>query len=380
MGKIAPVALCLAVLALVGLGVVILASTSVWDEGPAMEYFHLKRQILWLVAGLVLAGFLMVTDYRLLKDIWLPLALVSTVLLLLCYVPGIRVESNGEARWIKAPLIGRFQPSELAKLTSMISLAAWYAKYQAEKRTFWKGFVLPGALIGVPIVLVLFETDMGTAAAMSGAGFLLLFVAGARLRYLFPTILAGALALVVVVQSNDNRRKRIEAFQNLEEHRLGVGLQQYRSIMAFANGGVAGVGLGNGLEKHGYLPEAHTDFIFPMVGEELGLRVTLGVVFCFVMISVFGIQISLAAPDLFGRLLGVGLTAVIIVPAVMNMGVTTVLLPNTGLPLPFVSYGGSSLVFTLAMVGLLLSIHRRVVLVERAELPVIKEKKLEIRI
>lgn len=372
--------LCLAALALLTLGVVILASTSVWDEAPDQEYYHLKRQITWLAVGLVVSFFLSVSDYRWLKKCWIPLALISTALLLLCYVPGAQVESNGEFRWIKAPLIGRFQPSELAKLTSMISLAAWFAKYQSETRTFWKGFIFPGMLIGIPIVLVLFETDMGTAAAMAAAGFIVLFLAGVRLRFLIPTIILGAGTLVVVVQSNDNRRERIEAFQDLEKHRLGRGLQQYRALMAFANGGVNGVGLGNGSEKHGYLPEAHTDFIFPMIGEELGLRFTLGVVFCFVVIAVFGMGISLAAPDLFGKLLGMGVTAVIIVPAMMNMGVTTVLLPNTGLPLPFVSYGGSNLVFTMCMIGVLLSIHRCCVDIERGELPAIKEKKLELRI
>lgn len=380
MGKSASVIICLATIALLTLGVVILASTSVWDEAPDQEYYHLKRQIVWLGVGLVLSFFISISDYRWLKKCWIPLALISTVLLLLCYVPGMQVESNGEFRWIKAPLIGRFQPSELAKLTSMISLAAWFSKYQAETRTFWKGFVFPGVLIGIPIALVLFETDMGTAAAMAMAGFIVIFLAGARLRYLIPTIIFGAVALTAIVQSNDNRRERIEAFLDLEKHRLGRGLQQYRALMAFTNGGVKGVGLGNGSEKHGYLPEAHTDFIFPMVGEELGLRFTLGVVFCFVLITIFGMGISLSAPDLFGKLLGMGVTAVIIVPAIMNMGVTTVLLPNTGLPLPFVSYGGSNLVFTMSMIGVLISIHRRQVSGERGELPILTKKKLELRI
>ena len=380
MGKTPAVILCLAVIALLTLGVVILASTGVWDEAPGEEYHLLKRQIQWLFTGLAVAAVLAVTDYRLLRGLWIPLAIISTILLILCYVPGIQYESNGETRWIKAPFIGRFQPSEMAKLTSVISLAAWFCRYQAETRTLWRGFIFPGILVGIPILLVLFETDMGTAAAMAGAAFLLFFLTGTRLLYLVPTIILGAGAMVAVVSSNDNRMARIEAFRNLEEHRLGVGLQQYRALFAFGNGGVTGVGLGNGAEKHGYLPEAHTDFIFPIVGEELGLRATLATVFCFVIITVFGFGIALAAPDHFGRMLGMGLTAIIVVPALMNMGVTTHLLPNTGLPLPFVSYGGSNLVFTLAMVGILLSIHRRTVRHERAEMPAIKEKRLDLRI
>ena len=146
---------------------------------------------------------------------------------------------------------------------------------------------------------------------------------------------------------------------DLEANKLGSGLQQWRSIIAFSNGGYNGLGLGNGAEKHGYLPYAHTDFIFPMVGEELGLWFTLGTIFCYVIIAVYGIGVAIYASDAFGRLLAIGLTGLIVIPSMMNIGVTTGLLPNTGLPLPFVSYGGTNLVFTLVAVGLLISIHRR---------------------
>ena len=145
----------------------------------------------------------------------------------------------------------------------------------------------------------------------------------------------------------------------MEANKLGAALQQWRSLLAFSNGGVDGLGLGNGAEKHGYLPFAHTDFIFPIIGEELGLWFTLGTVLCFVIIAVYGIGVAIYANDMFGRLLAIGLTCLIVVPSMMNIGVTTGLLPNTGLPLPFVSYGGTNLVFTLVAIGLLISIHRR---------------------
>ena len=221
---------------------------------------------------------------------------------------------------------------------------------------------------------------MGTAAAVGAAGFALMFVAGTRWWWLAISAVGALSGLRYMVMSNENRMARILAYLDLEETRLGAGLQQFRAMLAFGSGGLTGVGLGNGAEKHGYLPFAHTDFIFSMIGEELGLVATLGVVFCFVLITVAGLSIALNAPDHFGRLLGVGVTAVIVIPAIMNIGVTTAMLPNTGLPLPFVSYGGSNLVFTLAAIGVLVSLHRRARYVEMAEMPVIKERKLALKI
>jgi cell division protein FtsW len=175
---------------------------------------------------------------------------------------------------------------------------------------------------------------------------------------------------------------KFEALLNLDDPDVQrkAGYQQYRSKLALASGGLLGAGLGNGAEKHGYLPEAHTDFIFPVAGEELGLLCTLGIVFCFVLISTCGISIALHAPDLFGRLLGIGLTVVVTIPALMNIGVATSVLPNTGLPLPFVSYGGTNLVFTLIAIGLLISLHRRSDQISRKELPVTRERQLALKI
>jgi cell division protein FtsW len=209
-----------------------------------------------------------------------------------------------------------------------------------------------------------------------------MFTAGTRVSLLVLVAVMGFAGLTYAVKSDPNRMRRIEALQDQDskEHREGAFWQQYRAKLAFASGGFIGVGLGNGAEKHEHLPEAHTDFIFPVIGEELGLLSTLGVVFCFVLVSCAGVSISLHVPDHFGKLLGLGLTAVIALPALMNIGVATSLLPNTGLPLPFVSYGGTNLVFTLAAVGVLVSLHRRAFYVECTEMPVIKETKLALKI
>ena len=242
--------------------------------------------------------------------------------------------------------------------------------------------MLPGLLLGIPVALIFFEKDMGTAVALGGAGFLVMFTGGTRVTLLSLVTVFGILGLYKAVESDPYRRMKFEALLNLDDPEVQrkAGYQQYRAKLALASGGLLGAGLGNGAEKHGYLPEAHTDFIFPVAGEELGLLCTLGIVFCFVLISTSGISIAVHATDRFGKLLGLGLTAVITLPALMNIGVATSVLPNTGLPLPFVSYGGTNLVFTLAAVGLLVSLHRRAYYAECAEMPVIKEKQLALKI
>ena len=383
MGRNAAIALCLAVSLLVALGLIMLASTSAWvngvDEDP---YLLVKRQGAFAAVGLLAAFVTGCIDYRILRRVWIPLLVVGCLLLLLCYVPGVQVVVKGEARWIWAPVIGRFQPSEVAKIVVIIALAAWFAQYQAEAKSFLRGFVLPGLVLGIPVALIFFEKDMGTAVALGGAGFLVMFTAGTRVSLLSLVAVIAILGLYKAVESDPYRRMKFEALLNLDDPEVQrkAGYQQYRAKLALASGGLLGAGLGNGAEKHGYLPEAHTDFIFPVVGEELGLLCTLGIVFSFVLISTSGISIALHASDPFGKLLGLGITAVIALPALMNIGVATSVLPNTGLPLPFVSYGGTNLVFTLAAVGLLVSLHRRACHAERSEMPVIKEKQLALKI
>lgn len=381
MGRKNAIYLCLAVTALVTLGLVMLTSTSVWDD-EVDGYALVRKQAQWIGLGVVLAAVVSACDYRKLRRWWVPLFIVSCTLLVLCYVPGIAREVKGESRWIRLPGLPQFQPSELAKIFVIMGIAAWYAHFQTENRTFFKGFVFPAALLGVPVVLIFFEKDMGTAMALGAAGAVVMYCAGARTPYLGTSAAAGLAGMGFVVWQNPERMGRIMALFDLEDdkYRLGDGYQQLHGLYAFANGGIGGTGLGNGVEKHGYLPEAHTDFIFPAIGEELGLWFTLGSVFCFVIIVVFGISIAMHAKDIFGKLMAVGLTSIVVIPAMMNIGVTTAVLPNTGLPLPFISYGGTNLIFTLVSVGMLISIHRHTVFADRKEMPVISGKKQCVRI
>ncbi|MBB5351952.1 cell division protein FtsW [Haloferula luteola] len=361
MNRLLSILLCTGVAALVALGLIMLASTSAWVNGQEEPYHFFWRQSAMAGVGVIAAIGLSMVEPAMLRKFWPWALLVTCILLGLCFVKPIGKEINGEARWIALPGMGQFQPSEIAKAVTMVALAGWFARWQTEIRTFWKGFVVPSLLLGIPFVLILKETDMGTAVGIGAAGLAVLFTVGVRLRFLVPSMLLGVAAFAVLVRTDENRWSRIEAWLDLENpvHQLDKGLQQWRALLAFGNGGMRGQGLGNGFEKFGHLPYAHTDFIFPNIGEELGLYGTLGTVFCYVIIAVSGTGIAALSTNVFNRCLALGLTAVIVVPAMVNIAVTTAVLPNTGLPLPFVSYGGTNLVFTLASVGLLCGIHRR---------------------
>ncbi len=374
--------LCAAVCALVALGLTMLASTSVWVKGVENPYHFLSRQSLMVVLGLGVAFAAARFPQERIRKLapWLFGAVF--LLLALCYIPGIGVSIFGSKRWIQLPGIGQFQPSELAKVVVVICLAAWLARWQTEIPTFWRGFFIPGLIAGIPILLIACQTDVGSALSLSIAVAAILFCIGTRLIYLIPTFTVAACGAYFFVRHDVNRWGRIEAWLDLENplHQLDRGMQQWRALLALGNGGPWGVGLGNGVEKFGTLTFAHIDFIFPVIGEELGLPFTLGVVLCYVLIAVCGCGIALQSTTIFNRCVALGLTCVIVVPAIQNIAVTTALLPNDGLPLPFVSYGGTSLIFSLAAVGILVGIHRRSHLNKAKEFPLSKQTRLAVRL
>ncbi len=374
--------LIIAVALLCGLGLVMLASTGVWVRGMDNPYHFVTRQAVMIVVGIAAAVVMAKIPGDWIRQLTPVAYLFACCLLALCFVPGINVEIYGSKRWINVPLIGQFQPSEAAKMVVVIALASWFTRWQTEVHTFWRGFVLPGAIIAVPIGLIAAETDVGTALSLSVAVGAVMFCVGTRLRYMVPSALAAMAGAAWFVYNNPNRWGRIEAWLDLENpvHQLDRGMQQWRALLALGNGGPWGVGLGNGVEKFGTLTFAHIDFIFPVIGEELGLPATLGVIVCYVAIAVGGIGIALQARQIFERCIALGLTCVIVVPAMVNIGVTTAVLPNDGLPLPFVSYGGTSLVFSLAAVGLLVGIHRRSQVAVAKAFPLGKEVRLAVRL
>lgn len=352
--------LLLSVAFLVGLGLIMLGSTSPWVEPDSMRYSHLKKQTVFLVIAVVasiVAGAIPLSFYK--RWVWAFMG-IAVIMLVLCFVPGFKHEVNGSARWILIPVLGTFQPSEPAKIAVTVMLAWWMTQVAKKPEGFFLGYLAPLTILAIPAGLIFLETDMGTTAVIIGSAFLLLYVGGTRGWLLGLTAVLGVVGLILFVQyTGGNRAERLLAFRDLEASKLDYGLQQWRSLLAFANGGIQGVGLGNGAEKHGYLPFAHTDFIYPIIGEELGLKATLGVILAFVMIAVSGIVIAQRCQSKFGSLIVIGLTGNIVIPGAMNIAVATAMLPNTGLPLPLVSYGGTNLLFTLVSVGMIVGIYFR---------------------
>jgi cell division protein FtsW len=268
---------------------------------------------------------------------------------------------NGSRRWIGiAPLT--FQPSELAKIAAVFFLAWWFARYEREAGHVWQGFVYPFAIVVSLLLLIVLEVDLGTTALIGATMFVIMFVAGTNPLLLGLLSLGGVGGILFIATRMSERMSRLSAFMDPERFKEDAGLQQMQALIAWGSGGMEGLGLGNGRQKMMYLPYAHTDFIFPMIGEELGLRVSLLVVFLFVVIIVCGMMIALHAKDRSGLLLGCGIVSLLGLQAAVNIGVTTSLLPNKGLPLPFVSYGGSNLTACLFGIGLLLNIYRQGVL------------------
>jgi cell division protein FtsW len=349
--------LFLAVLGMLVIGIVMLFSTSAFArDSHGDAYFFLKRQGLWLSIGLVICFAGALIDYHFWQRTWWLWLVLALVTLSLCFVPHLGLRINGSRRWIGLGPVA-FQPSEIAKIATVFFLAWWFARYDktAEHPVF--GFAIPLAIISTLLLPIICEVDLGTTALVGATTFLILFVAGAN------PILLGLLALAgtgaIFFAATHERMSRLLAFTDLERYKQDAGLQQMQALIAWGSGGIEGLGLGNGRQKMLYLPYAHTDFIFPMIGEELGLRVSLLVVFLFIVIIVCGIMIALHAKDRFGLLLAIGIVALLGLQAAVNIGVATSLLPNKGLPLPFVSYGGSNLVACLFGIGLLLNIYRQ---------------------
>lgn len=350
--------LVLGIASLITLGLVMLYSTSAFArQAGGNDYFFIKRQSLWLIIAGGACLFAALTDYHWWQKTWWIWFIVAALLLTACYIPGIGNEINGSKRWLKFGF-ANFQPSELAKVATIFFLAWWYSKFQPKSPTLIMGFVVPGAIVAVLMALIVFEVDLGATALIGGTMFAIMFVAGAGLRYLVPLALTGIAAVFYVATHIEERNARLVAFLEPEKYKLTEGLQQWQALIALGSGGIQGLGLGEGRQKMLYLPEAHTDFIFPMIGEELGLQATLAVVSIYLIVCLCGFLVAMNAKDRFGMLTGFGIVTVIALQAVVNLGVTTSLLPNKGMPLPFISFGGSNLLICLFLVGILINIHR----------------------
>lgn len=348
--RITAIILLICLAGLTGLGVVTVSSAGLAKGGTQM----LLEQLAFAGVGLTLCGTIASMDYRRLKPWILPLWVFSLALLVaVFFFPSI----NGAHRWIRFGGIG-FQPSEIAKIALILLLAQYIEAHARFMSSFHRGLVVPALFIGLTLALIFIEPDRGTTMLLAGVTGAMLLASGVRLIYFVPVGAAGLLAFVSMLLVDPVRQKRIMGWLYPEHYRETSGYQAWQALIAFGAGGWTGLGLGEGRQKLGYLPEHQTDFIFSVVGEELGLVATLPVLVTYVVLVICGLTIATNARDTFGKFAAAGVTFLIGMQAFINIGVVTSVLPNKGIALPFVSKGGSSLVAMMGCVGLLLSIAR----------------------
>lgn len=341
---------CVAALAMLGL-IAVFSATAF----KSSAFFW--KQILGLILALGAGFFVSRVDLEYARrHVWLITGGI-VLLLLLVAIPGIGISVNGSRRWLGAGPV-RFQVSELAKIGLVFVLAHYLAINQSAMGDFKRGFAFPLGIIVVAGGLIMLQPDFGTAALVGAVGVVLLFLAGARWRYILSSVGLGAVFFAVAVALNPNRMTRITAFLDVEGNKQGGTYQVYQSFLAFAAGGVEGAGLGQGRQQIYFLPEAHTDFIFAIVGEELGLFATLATVLAFGIIFVCGLLHLRRAPNLFQYLLVAGALLIMALQAIVNLGVVTGRLPTKGMSLPFVSAGMSNLVLMGIIVGVLVNTRR----------------------
>ncbi len=353
------ISLVMITLALIALGIIMIYSASsiyAWNTVKDSAFF-LKKHIFFLSLGIIASLATMAIDYKILKSLSKPAIILAVFLLTLVLIPGIGREAGGAQRWLK---IGEFsfQPSEFAYLALIIYLADFFSRKQNLIKNFLYGFMPVISVLAVLMALILLQPDLGTTIALGLLVLIMLFVAGARTSYITRLFLISLPALYLLIFRVPYRRMRMIAFLNPWADPRGSGFQIIQSQIAFGNGGIFGVGLGRGIQKLFYLPASHTDFIFSIIGEELGLLGTLGVVILFIHFLYQALKIVRKAQDKFGYFLSLGVVLMIMLRVVVNIAVSIGLFPTKGLPLPFISYGGSSLISDMIGVSLLLNISR----------------------
>lgn len=348
-----------AALLLVSLGLVmVFSASSVLAMAEIGDpFYYLKRQLIGVAVGMMAMLVIMQIDYHIYQRFAILGVAIAYILLIAVLVVG--TEISGSRRWINLRIIN-LQPSELAKLALVNFIAAFAASRPQKMKSFWKGIMPPVLVTAGFFGLIILEPDFGTAVSMAGTAAIMLFACGTRILHLF---LLAAMAVPVfgaMVWLEPYRMERILSFLNPWADPMNTGWNIIQSLLAIGSGGLFGLGLGSSRQKFFYLPEQHTDFIFAILAEELGLLGTVVTLFLFFVLAWRGFRIALRATDLFGCFLAVGTVSMIILQAVLNIGVVSGILPVTGVTLPFVSFGSSSMVITLAGVGILLNISKQI--------------------
>ena len=348
------------VVALTAIGILMVYSSSAlkgYLSQDADTFATVGPQIQWAILGFVAMALMMRVDYRYLRLVSVPFYLFAIVLLVLVFVPQLNIVIGGSARWLKLGPLPAVHPAEIAKLALVIYLAHWFAKRGQRVHGFWAG-TFPFLVILAPVAALVFkEPDLGTTMVITLTAFTMFFVAGANLMHL--VVMGGGVAMAMItVGLQGYQLQRIRVWQNPWLDRLGEGFHTVQGLLALGIGGLLGTGLG---ESRVFVPNAFNDYIFAKVGQEFGMIGAIVVITLFLLLAYSGVRIALAAPDTFGALLAAGITAWLCLQAFINIGVVVALLPITGITLPFISAGGSSLIISFAAVGILLSISRETV-------------------
>jgi len=347
---------------LVVIGLIMISSAGVIYSQTRFgdQYFFLKRQLFFgVVPGFLVLFFLSRFNYHRLKNLAVPFLIVSIIFLILVFVPGVGTEVYGANRWVQLGPIS-FQPSEMVKLAMVLYLAAWLeSKGHRKLRDFYEGFLPFIAVLGIAGFLIIKQPDTGTLGIIVLSSIAIYFASGARISYILGMILAGIGGLAVLIKIAPYRLNRFLAFLNPAADPQGIGYQINQALIAIGSGGIFGMGLGHSRGKFNYLPEPAGDSIFAIIGEEMGMLGVGIIVLLFVTLAVKGFGIAKKAPDEFGKLVAVGITSWIVFQAFINIAAITGIIPLTGIPLPFISYGGTSLIFLLAGVGILINISKQ---------------------
>ena len=357
--KSADFILLFAVLTLLAIGIImIFSASSIRGEEMFNDSYHfLKRQAVFAVIGLIVMAIVMNIDYHIFEKYAKYIILFAIVLLALVLIPGIGKKVGGSRRWLGIAGLGG-QPSEVAKLALIMYIAQFYTRKNNLIKSFKKG-ILPILIVtGIIFMLILIEPDLGTASLILAIVFVMLFANGAKIWHLIGLGMVSVPAVFYFIYSEPYRKERFLAFLDPWSDPLDTGYHIIQSLLALGSGGLFGVGLGNSHQKFLYLPEPGTDFIFAIIGEELGFLATLLVILLYLVVAWKGLKISYNTKDRFGSILAMGITVMIIVQAILNIAVVTASMPITGITLPFISYGGSSLVMFLFSVGILLNISK----------------------
>ncbi|MCD5322592.1 MULTISPECIES: stage V sporulation protein E [Pontibacillus] len=351
--------LIVAIFSLLLIGVIMVYSASaIWATYKFDDsFFFAKRQLLFAGAGIVAMFGFMNIPYLTWRNSSKTLLIVCFILLIAVLIPGVGMVRGGARSWIG---VGAFsiQPSEFMKLGLIIFLARYLADHQKKITSFTKGFMPSLSLVMVAFGFIMLQPDLGTGVVLVGTCMLMIFVSGARIAHFVGLGVLGLAGFAGLIISAPYRMQRITAFLNPWEDPLGAGFQIIQSLYAIGPGGLMGLGLGQSLQKFYYLPEPQTDFIFAILAEELGFIGGTFVLLLFFLLLWRGIRVALGAPDTFGSLLALGIVGMITIQVMINISVVTGLMPVTGITLPFLSYGGSSLTLTLCSVGILLNISR----------------------